>query len=109
MPQATVSDRTQPVQIDLRERFAARVSDTPKVEATRQPMTTTNLVGDAQARVRGQWRAATVEVIYAQIAYAELVSKDTADDGAFAAAWLRLWRAQEHQRELAAELDQMDT
>jgi len=108
MTQATVSIRTQSVQIDGGERFAAHVSDTP-IEATRRPTTTPNLEGDAQARVRRQWRATTVEVIYAQIAYAELVSQDAADDGTFAAAWLRLWRAQEHQRKLSWELDQMDT
>jgi hypothetical protein len=80
MQQAAVSDRAQSVQI-----------------------------AGAQDGVRGQWRDATVEAIHAQIAYAQLVSQDTADDRVFAAAWLRLWRAQQHQRELSLELDQMDT
>lgn len=66
-------------------------------------------IAGGQVGVRGQWRDATVEVIRAQIAYVELASQDTAHDSIFAAAWLRLWKAQAHERELSLELDQMDT
>ena len=73
-----------------------------------EPPAGRRLPGDAQSRIPGQWRSATVEVIYAQIAYAEMVSQGTADEGAFDTAWLRLWKAQEHQRGLSWELDQID-
>jgi hypothetical protein len=109
MQPPTVSDRTRPGQIAGGDRFTARGGNPPRVEAARRPMATPVQEEDGQAWVRGQWRDATVEAIHAQIAYAELVSQDTADDDVFAEAWLRLWRAQQHQRELSVALDQMDT
>jgi hypothetical protein len=59
----------------------------------------------AQTALESQWGDATVEVIHAQSVYAELVSRDAADDETVVAAWLRLWRAQERQRQLSSELD----
>jgi hypothetical protein len=71
-------------------------------------MTTSILATDARDLLDRQWDNATVAVIHAQIAYAELVSQGVAEDGTVAAAWLRLWRAQERQRQLSWELDRMD-
>jgi hypothetical protein len=48
------------------------------------------------------WDLATVEVINAQLAYAELTSTSDDDEAAVAAAWLRLWRAEERQRRVSA-------
>jgi hypothetical protein len=61
----------------------------------------------AQTTLESQWGDATVEVIHAQSVYAELVSRGAADDETVVAAWLRLWRAQERQRQLSSELDRM--
>jgi hypothetical protein len=71
-------------------------------------MTTSTLATDARETLDGQWDDATVAVIHAQIAYAELVSQGVAEDETVAAAWLRLWRAQERQRQLSWELDRME-
>jgi hypothetical protein len=56
-----------------------------------------------------QWGDATIEVIRAQSEYAGLVSRGVEDDETITAAWLRLWRAQERQRQLSSELDRMLT
>jgi hypothetical protein len=52
---------------------------------------------------------ATLEVIHAEREYAALVSQAVADDETVGAAWLRLRRAQQRQRELSSELDRMET
>jgi len=51
------------------------------------------------------WGLATVEVVNARVAYVEITSRSDDDDAAVAAAWLRLWRAEESQRRLAAKFD----
>ena len=56
-----------------------------------------------------QWGNATLEVIHAQREYTALVAQGAADDETVATAWLRLWRAQERQRELSSELDRLET
>jgi hypothetical protein len=71
-------------------------------------MTTPGLANDARAILEHQWGNATLEVIGAQRAYAELVSRGVADDETIVAACLRLWRAQERQRELSSELDRLE-
>ena len=70
-------------------------------------MTSPNPATHARAILERQWGDATVEVIHAQSVYAELVSRGAADDETVVAAWLRLWRAQERQRQLSSELDRM--
>lgn len=72
-------------------------------------MTSPNPGTHARAILQRQWGDATVEAIHAQSAYAGLVSLGTADDETIGAAWLRLWRAQERQRQLSSELDRMVT
>jgi hypothetical protein len=54
-----------------------------------------------------RWGNATAEVIHAQSDYSALISQGAADDKTVSAAWLRVWRAQEHQRELSSELDRL--
>jgi hypothetical protein len=51
------------------------------------------------------WGLATVEVINARTAYTEITSRSDDEDAAVAAAWLRLWRAEEHQRRVAAQFE----
>jgi hypothetical protein len=53
-----------------------------------------------------QWELATLEVMNAQRAYAELEGRIGANDSVVAAAWLRLWRAEERQRQLASRVDE---
>jgi hypothetical protein len=48
------------------------------------------------------WELATVEIMHAQLEYSELEGRSNVDDRVLAKAWLRLWRAEERQRELAA-------
>ena len=60
---------------------------------------------DARLGLERRWGNATVEVIRAHRDYAMLISHGAAEDKVVDAAWLRLWRAQEHQRELSTELD----
>jgi hypothetical protein len=71
-------------------------------------MTTSTPATDTRQTLDRQWDDATVAVIHAQIAYVELVSQGVAEDETVAAAWLRLWRAQELQRQLSWELDRRD-
>jgi hypothetical protein len=71
-------------------------------------MTSATLTTDAWETLNRQWDDASVAVIHAQIAYAKLVSQGMAEDETVAAAWLRLWRAQERQRQLSWELNRMD-
>jgi len=71
-------------------------------------MMTPSPATDARANLERQWGMATLEVIRAQGAYAELISRAVSDEEAEAAACLRLWRAQERQRELSSELDRLE-
>ena len=48
------------------------------------------------------WELATIEIMHAQRDYIELEGRSSVDDRLLAEAWLRLWRAEERQRELAA-------
>ena len=68
-----------------------------------------DLAADDQASLERQWANATLEVIHAEREYAALVSQGVADDETVGAAWLRLWRAQQRQRELSSELDRLET
>ena len=70
-------------------------------------MTMSSSTVEAARALERRWNEATVAVILAQVAYAELESHGNADDGTVVAAWLRLWRAQERQRQLSAELDRV--
>lgn len=70
-------------------------------------MTMSSSTVEAARALERRWKEATVAVIRAQVAYAELESHGNADDGTIVAAWLRLWRAQERQRQLSAELDRV--
>jgi hypothetical protein len=70
-------------------------------------MTMSSSTVEAARALERRWNEATVAVIRAQVAYAELESHGNADDGTVVAAWLRLWRAQERQRQLSAELDRV--
>jgi hypothetical protein len=70
---------------------------------------TPGLAADVQATLERQWANATLEVIHAEREYAALVSQGVADDETAGAAWLRLWRAQQRQRELSSELDRLET
>jgi hypothetical protein len=63
---------------------------------------------DARLGLERRWANATAEVIHAQRDYATLISHGAAEDKIIDAAWLRLWRAQEHQRELSSELDLLE-
>jgi hypothetical protein len=72
-------------------------------------MTSPNPATQTGAILERQWGDATIEVIRAQSEYAGLVSRDVEDDETITAAWLRLWRAQERQRQLSSELDRMVT
>jgi hypothetical protein len=60
---------------------------------------------DAIDALNNLWARATADVINARLAYAELTSKSYDDDGAVAAAWLRLCRAEDHQRKVSALFD----
>ncbi len=55
--------------------------------------------------VRARWSEAIVSVIRLQREYARLISQPVLDDRAVDAAWLRLWKAQDHERRLSRELD----
>jgi hypothetical protein len=68
-----------------------------------------SLASDARTVLERRWGNAAAEVIHAQREYATLVSQGAADDEAIGAAWLRVWRAQERQRELSSELDRLET
>ncbi len=59
----------------------------------------------AAAELDMLWGLATVEVIEAQLAYAEVASKSDDNDAQVAAAWLRLWRAEERQRQVSAQFE----
>jgi len=59
---------------------------------------------ETEASLDRQWELATIEVVQAQRAYAELEDRMGENDSVVAAAWLRLWRAQERQRQLASQL-----
>jgi hypothetical protein len=48
---------------------------------------------------------ATAALIRARIVYTELDSDDGADQQSVAAAWLRLWRAQERHAQLSARFE----
>lgn len=72
-------------------------------------MTSPNPATHIGAILERQWGDATIEVIRAQSEYAELISGGLEDDQTITAAWLRLWRAQERQRQLSSELDRMVT
>jgi hypothetical protein len=48
------------------------------------------------------WELATIEIMHAQRDYIELEGPSSVDDRLLAEAWLRLWRAEQRQRELAA-------
>jgi hypothetical protein len=72
------------------------------------PMTTPALATDDRTILERQWGNATLEVIGAQRAYAELVSLGVDDDETVVAACLRLWRAEERQRVLSSALDQLE-
>jgi hypothetical protein len=73
------------------------------------PMISANPAIQIGAILERQWGDATIEVIRAQGEYAGLVSRGVEDDETIMAAWLRLWRAQERQRQLSSELDRMAT
>jgi hypothetical protein len=66
------------------------------------------LASDPRAVLERQWGKATAEAIHAQNEYAALISQGAADDQTVGAAWLRVWRAQEQQRELSSQLDQLE-
>lgn len=51
------------------------------------------------------WKLAAVDVFRARSEYENLQATHDEDDPLISTAWLRLWRAQELQRQLAAELD----
>ncbi len=53
-----------------------------------------------------QWELATLEVMNAQRAYAELEGRIGENDSVVATAWLRLWRAEERQRQLASQVEE---
>jgi hypothetical protein len=63
---------------------------------------------DARLELERRWGNATAEVIHAYRDYAMLISSGAAEDKMVDAAWLRLWRAQQHQRELSSELDLLE-
>jgi hypothetical protein len=75
----------------------------------RNPMTSANPASHVGAILERQWGDATIEVIRAQSEYAGLVSRGVEDHETITAAWLRLWQAQERQRQLSSELDRMVT
>jgi hypothetical protein len=68
-------------------------------------MSANTITDEAVAALDSLWGLATVEVIDAQRAYAELSSSSDDDDGAVGAAWLRLWRAEERQRQVGLRFD----
>ena len=47
---------------------------------------------------------ATVEIMHAQLEYSQVEGRNGVDARVEAEAWLRLWRAEERQRELAAPI-----
>jgi hypothetical protein len=59
----------------------------------------------ANAALNQRWGLATVEVIRARRAYLDLTSSGEGDDAAVSAAWLRLWRAEERQRQVSAQFE----
>lgn len=63
---------------------------------------------DARLDLERRWGHATAEVIHAHRDYAMLISQGAAEDKLVDAAWLRLWRAQQDQRELSSELDLLE-
>jgi hypothetical protein len=70
-------------------------------------MKVTNPAHDAVATLELLCGEATAAVIRAQLHYRELASRDVVEPGALDAAWLRLWRAEERQRELSREFDDL--
>jgi hypothetical protein len=66
----------------------------------------TGATGGETMSLDRQWELATLEVMSAQRAYAELEGGIGENDSVVAAAWLRLWRAEERQRQLASQLDE---
>jgi hypothetical protein len=70
-------------------------------------MTLMELTPDVVESLDRHWGQANVEVIKAQIAYGELASHGPATDESLSAAWLRLWHAQERERQLSSALDRL--
>jgi hypothetical protein len=58
-----------------------------------------------RAALNQLWDLATIEVILARRAYIELTSNFDGGDPIISAAWLRLWRAEERQRQVSAQLE----
>ena len=57
------------------------------------------------AALNDLWGLATLEVIGARRAYIDLTLSGDAADLAVSAAWVRLWRAEEHQRQISAQFE----
>lgn len=55
--------------------------------------------------LEAEWRAATSAVIRAQLDYARAVATEDEESPTLDDAWLRLWRAEQRQREILHELD----
>jgi hypothetical protein len=62
-------------------------------------------IDEAVAALDRLWGLATIEVIDARRAYAELSSSSDDNEAAVAAAWLRLWRAEERQRQVGSRFN----
>jgi hypothetical protein len=70
-------------------------------------MATASPTSEALSMLEHECGQATVAVIRAQLAYASLAARPEADDSTFADAWLRLWRAEERQREVFSAIERL--
>jgi hypothetical protein len=67
-----------------------------------------NLENDSVAILERQWAEAMAAVARAQSEYFDLQRSAEADDRVEARAWLRLWKAERHQREVLAALEEIE-
>ena len=70
----------------------------------REPKHATAATGDEEAVLHRLWKLATIEVVNAQRDYASLEGCSGDIDSLVAAAWLRLWQAENQQRQLATQI-----
>jgi len=63
---------------------------------------------DPLVTLEQQWVEATVAVARAQSEYLDLQRSADTDDRMEARAWLRLWKAERHKREVLAALDALE-
>ena len=71
-------------------------------------METSDRPADLRSGLDRQWRDTIIAISESQQQYAGLISRGTEDEAIVSAAWLRLFRAEERQRELLRAMEALD-